>query len=155
MSHVNDVLREQPALSIVTVVCALLRPSGPGVEVSLVSAGHPLPLRIGADGAVASVGRYDVVLGAVDEGEWEESVVGIAPGDTLLFYTDGVTDTLGDGERYGEERLLQTAGAGPNRADELIARLETSLAEFEASDRSDDRAMLAVEWVGVPAPVSG
>jgi hypothetical protein len=152
MSHVNGVLREQPELSIVTVVCALLRPSGAGIEVATVSAGHPLPLRVSADGAVAPIGRHDVVLGAVDDGSWEESVVRIAPGDTLLFYTDGVTDALGAEGRYGEERLLTAAGSGPSRADELIARLERELAEFESSDRSDDRAMLAVEWVGVPQP---
>ena len=152
MSHVNDVLREQPELSIVTVVCALLRPSGSGIEVAVVSAGHPLPLRVSTDGSVAPVGRHDVVLGAVDDGAWEESVVGIAPGDTLLFYTDGVTDTLGEGERYGEERLLATAGSGPTGAEELIARLERELDDFQASDRSDDRAMLALEWVGVAEP---
>jgi serine phosphatase RsbU (regulator of sigma subunit)/PAS domain-containing protein len=152
MSHVNEVLREQPELSIVTVVCALLRPSGPGIEVAVVSAGHPLPLRVSADGSVAPVGRHDVVLGAVDDGSWEASVVGIAPGDTLFFYTDGVTDTLGADERYGEERLLATASAGPSGAEDLIRRLERDLEEFEASDRSDDRAMLALEWVGVTEP---
>jgi PAS domain S-box-containing protein len=152
LSHVNDVLREQPALSIVTVVCALLRPSGQGIEVAVVSAGHPLPLRVSADGSVAPIGRHDVVLGAVDDGSWEASVVGIAPGDTLLFYTDGVTDTLGADERYGEERLLATTSAGPTGAEDLIARLERELDEFQASDRLDDRAMLALEWVGVTEP---
>ena len=91
-------------------------------------------------------------MGAVDEGAWAESVVGIAPGDTLLFYTDGVTDTMGRGERFGEERLLAAASAGPPDADALIARLERAVDDFEESDRSDDRAMLAVEWVGVAQP---
>jgi len=154
MSHVNQVLREQPKLSIVSVVCALLRPSGPGIEVSIVSAGHPLPLRVGPDGSVVPIGRHDVVLGAVDDGEWSESVAGVAPGDTLLFYTDGVTDTQGAADRFGEERLLEVAAAGSNRADDLIERLERRLEDFTATDRSDDRAMLAVESVGVAQPVA-
>jgi serine phosphatase RsbU (regulator of sigma subunit) len=79
-------------------------------------------------------------------------VAGVVPGDTLLFYTDGVTDTQRADERFGEERLLAAAADGPNRADDLIARLEKRLDEFEQSDRTDDRAMLAVEWVGVPQP---
>jgi PAS domain-containing protein len=152
MRHVNAVLREQPELSIVTAVCALLRPSGAGIEVSVVSAGHPLPLRVGADGAIAPIGSHDVVLGAVDDGSWTDSVAGLAPGDTLFFYTDGVTDTIGEGERFGEERLIEAAGESSNHADRLIARLEQRLDAFQASDRSDDRAMLAVEWVGVAEP---
>ena len=153
MAHVNQVLREQPELSIVTVVCALVREAGSGVEVALVSAGHPLPLRVGADGTVVPLGRYDVVLGAVDDGEWSESVAGLAPGDTLLFYTDGVTDTRGAEDRFGEERLLEAAAAGPNQAEALIERLERRLEDFAATDRDDDRAMLAIEWVGAAQPV--
>jgi serine phosphatase RsbU (regulator of sigma subunit) len=154
LSQVNAVLREQAELSLVTVVCALLRPVGGGVEVSLASAGHPLPLRVSGDGSVAPLGRFDIVLGAVDDGEWTESAAAIAPGDTLLFYTDGVTDARGVEDRFGEERLVEAAGDGPNGAAELIARLEARLAEFETGEGADDRAMLAVEWVGAPQPAN-
>ena len=153
---VNDVLRDQPELSIVTVVCACLRNGDDGAEVAVASAGHPLPLRVGPNGAVEPVGHYDVVLGAVDEGEWFETVVHVDPGQTLLFHTDGVTDLPGDGDRFGDERLAAAAADGPNGADELIARLERRLAEFQAGEFQDDRAMLAVEWVGArqPAPLA-
>jgi PAS domain S-box-containing protein len=152
MSRVNDVLREQPEMSIVTVVCARLRMVGAGAEVSVVSAGHPLPLRVAPGGEVTSIGRFDIVLGAVDDGSWEESVSTLAPGETLLFYTDGVTELPGDRDRFGERRLVEAAAAGPNRAPELVARLERTLKEFQARELSDDRAMLAIEWVGAPQP---
>ena len=152
MSRVNEVLREQPQMSIVTVVCARVRTVGAGAEVSIVSAGHPLPLRVTPNGEVTPIGRFDVVLGAVDDGEWEESVATIAPGETLLFYTDGVTDLVGTEDRFGEQRLQEAAAAGPNGAADLIARLERALDDFQARDISDDRAMLAIEWVGAPQP---
>ncbi|MEA2445682.1 MAG: hypothetical protein QOJ12_2974, partial [Thermoleophilales bacterium] len=101
MRLVNEVLREQPELSIVTLVAARLRQVGTAVEVSVVSAGHPLPLRVGTDGSVAPIGRFDLVLGAADEGLWSESVTTLAPGETLLFYTDGITDAPGRDERFG------------------------------------------------------
>jgi serine phosphatase RsbU (regulator of sigma subunit)/PAS domain-containing protein len=153
MRLLNDVLREQPELSVVSVVCARLRDSAHGADVEVVSAGHPLPLRVGAAG-VAPIGRYDLVLGAMGEGEWSSSRASLKPGQTLLFYTDGVTDMPGDHERFGEPRLLEALADGPSAADELIARLERLLDGFQSGERSDDRAMLAVEWVGAPRPAA-
>jgi PAS domain S-box-containing protein len=152
MRLLNEVLREQPELSLVTVVCAWLRPVGADVEVSVVSAGHPLPLRVRPDGEVAALGRYDLVLGAADGGSWTETTARLAPGETLLFYTDGVTDMPGAEDRFGDDRLFDTVAAGPNGAAELIARLDRALEEFQAGDLSDDRAMLALEWVGAARP---
>ena len=51
----------------------------------------------------------------MDDGEWEESVVRIEPGETLLFYTDGVTDLPGADDRFGDERLIETAGLRTER----------------------------------------
>jgi PAS domain S-box-containing protein len=154
MRLVNEVLRDQPDLSIVTVVCAHLRETERGTEAAVVSAGHPLPLRVGPDGAVAAVGRHDLVLGAADEGEWEETITTVRPGETLFFYTDGVTELPGEDDLFGEERLFQTLAAGPGGAADIIERLERRLGEFQASDRSDDRAMLALELVGVREPAT-
>jgi serine phosphatase RsbU (regulator of sigma subunit)/PAS domain-containing protein len=152
MSRVNDVLREQPKLSIVTVVCARLRAVGDGAEVAVVSAGHPLPLRVAPGAEAEEIGHFDIVLGAMDEGEWEESVTTLRPGETLLFYTDGVTELPGETDRFGEQRLREVAGAGPPGAAELVARIERALEAFQAGDLSDDRAMLAIEWVGAAQP---
>jgi PAS domain-containing protein len=151
MSRVNDVLREQPRLSIVTAVCARLHTRGDGAELEIVSAGHPLPLKVGPRG-VTPVGSHDIVLGAVDDGSWEATTASVAPGETLFFYTDGVTEMPGEHDRFGEERLLEAAADGPSSAADLVARIERALEEFQASELSDDRAMLAVEWVGAAQP---
>ena len=148
MRLVNGVLREQPELSIVTMVAAVLRETERGVEVAVVSAGHPLPLRVTADSDAVPVGRHDLVLGAADHGTWEESVTTLAPGDTLFFYTDGVTELPGATDRFGDRRLLEVLADGPAGAAEIVARVERRLAEFQATGSSDDRAMLALEWAG-------
>ena len=70
------------------------------------------------------------------------------PGDAILFYTDGVTDTPGAGERFGEERLLQVVeGAGGSPA-ALLAATEAALMAFRRGDVSDDRALLALRFTG-------
>ena len=49
---VDQALRERDELSLVTMVCAVLRETADGVAVTLASGGHPLPLRVEPGGAV-------------------------------------------------------------------------------------------------------
>src|SRR5204862_336756 len=70
-------------------------------------AGHPLPLRAPAAGGAMAIGRHGLLLGAVEEASWTEAPARLVPGDTLVFYTDGVTDTEGAEGRFGEERLAR------------------------------------------------
>jgi hypothetical protein len=47
-----------------------------------------------------------MVLGAFDDVPYEESTVTLAPGDTILFVTDGITEaTAADGTQFGDDRL--------------------------------------------------
>jgi PAS domain S-box-containing protein len=148
---VNDVLREQPELSIVTMVCALLRsrPDG-GTTVTVTSAGHPLPLRIAPGGQVSEIGSYDPLLGAYDGGVWTQTECELRPGETLLFFTDGVTDVPGPGGRFGEERLLELVATGSSAATAVVERIDTTLDRFADREHADDRALLAVEFSGAP-----
>lgn len=148
LTVVDEVLREHPALSLVSAVCARLRETDAGVEVDLASGGHPLPLLLGADGTVRAVGRPGVLLGAAPGGAWPETTLVLEPGATLLFYTDGVTDAPGDGERFGDERLRRTAAAGPRDPSALVERVDAALEEFRRGRTSDDRALLALGCVG-------
>ncbi|MDX6720928.1 MAG: hypothetical protein QOJ63_3182 [Solirubrobacteraceae bacterium] len=143
---VDEVLREQP-YSLVTVVCARLRDTAAGAAVELASGGHPLPLLIDRDGGVRRVGRGGLVLGAVADGEWSDHSFALAPGETLLFYTDGATDAPGDDERFGDERL-QRAAAGPGDPAALVARIDHAIERFQGGREGDDRALLAIQYAG-------
>jgi sigma-B regulation protein RsbU (phosphoserine phosphatase) len=82
-----------------------------------------------------------------DSGSREDVVVPVAPGDTLLLYTDGVTETPGDGERFGEQRLRAAIDAAPAGADALLRALAADLDAFERGTSLDDLAMLALRRV--------
>ena len=100
------------------------------------------------------LGDHGVLLGVEGEDDWTDVTVSLEPGDTVLFYTDGVTETPGDATRYGELRLAEAmtrAGEGPVA---LLAEIERSLREFQTGQAIDDRAMLALRFVGVPAAVA-
>ena len=141
---VDRTLTERPRPAPVTMLCALLRDD----DVVLSAGGHPLPLRARDGEGAHEVGECGVLLGAVrDAGSREDVVVPVAPGDTLLLYTDGVTETPGDGERFGEQRLRAAIDAAPAGADALLRALAGELDAFERGTSLDDLAMLALRRV--------
>jgi len=79
---------------------------------------------------------------------WSEQVIDLTPGDALLLYTDGVTDTPSGRERFGEDRLLAAVAQSSVPAG-MIASVQRALASFQAGGVVDDRAMLALQLVAV------
>src|SRR5215218_7142679 len=78
-----------------TSSCSATSPARASGQLTLAVGGHPLPLLKRADG-VEKLGATGMLLGAVHDYERAADVtVAVASGDTLLLYTDGVTDTPG------------------------------------------------------------
>jgi PAS domain S-box-containing protein len=148
LALVNQVLREQPRLSLVTVVCALVETDADQARVTVASAGHPLPLLRRVGEAPAPLGEHGVLLGVAGEEDWSETPVRLTAGDTVLFYTDGVTETPGEGTRYGEGRLREVMSRAGDDPTALLLEIEQSLRAFQAGATLDDRAMLALRFLG-------
>ncbi|HZB77860.1 MAG TPA: SpoIIE family protein phosphatase [Solirubrobacteraceae bacterium] len=141
LGMVDRALMERPRPAPVTMLCGLLRED----DVLLAAGGHPLPLRARAGAPTQEVGSCGVLLGALrDPGERREVAVPVERGDTLLLYTDGVTETPGDGERFGEGRLIAAVDAAPPGAGALLRAVTAELDGFERGTSLDDRAMLAL-----------
>ena len=155
LSLVNEVLREQPRLSLVTAVCALVATDGDRATVTVASAGHPLPLRRRPGEAPVPVGDHGVLLGVAGEDDWTEVVTEIGPGETLLFYTDGVTETPGEGGRFGDRRLRDAMARAGETPDDLLSEIDRALRDFQSGVTLDDRAMLALRFVGAGRPRGG
>ena len=148
LALLNDVLREQPRLAPVSVVCALVEQGERAPCVTVASAGHPLPLLRREGDPPREVGRHDVLLGVVDQEAFAEETVPVEPGDVLLFYTDGVLDAPGATERFGERRLRDAVAAAPADPFSLLQAIEGELRRFVAAEGADDRAMLALRYCG-------
>jgi PAS domain S-box-containing protein len=153
VSRLNDTLRGQAGLPLCTVVCAELRERADGTAVvTLASAGHPPPLLVrGRD--VQPVGEAGTIAGAFDAA-WPAVPVEIEPGDLLVLYTDGVTDAMGEDERFGEERLREALGRLEGEAGERLAALRSELEAFERGPQRDDTTVLVLEYRGQPAEAS-
>jgi serine phosphatase RsbU (regulator of sigma subunit) len=155
VSLLNDVLVHRPDISLLTAVCAHVVPTASGARVRLTSAGHPPPVLARAGQPPTTIGPPGLLLGMSGSAHWQESEIELAPGDALLFYTDGVTDTPSAGERFGEARLLAAVAGAPADPQAMIAAVQDALREFQVGDVVDDRAMLALQVVGVTSEQAG
>jgi PAS domain S-box-containing protein len=143
LAVVNRALRQRPSVAPVTMLCALLR----GNTITLAVGGHPLPLlKRATGGSSAKVGTTGLLLGAVEDyAGAAEVAIELAAGDTLLLFTDGVTDTPGSDERFGEARLRAAVDAAPAEPAALLDAVSARLDGFASGTRLDDRAMLALQ----------
>jgi sigma-B regulation protein RsbU (phosphoserine phosphatase) len=75
--------------------------------------------------------------------------VDIEPGESIVLYSDGVTDAVGQGrESFGEDRLRDLLHeAREESAPDLVERLDRELLDFQDSEQRDDIAVLALRRV--------
>jgi serine phosphatase RsbU (regulator of sigma subunit) len=145
LARVDGALKRRPSLSVCTAMC--LRISlGRGV---LCSGGHPLPLHLGERG-VREVGRHGTLLGAFSAVDWPEVPFEMQPGETLVAFTDGVTDTVGRGdERFGMGRLKEILTRTQNESPTVIReRLVAALEDFQVGAQADDTAIVIMRFTG-------
>jgi len=128
--------------------CYAQRAGDGGLDITVALGGHPFGLIRRLDGSVETAGRVGTLLGLAEPLELSDHRLHLAPGELLLFYTDGVTEHRRDGEMFGEERLEQLVADVPDgtTADGLLQRLGEALQQF-AETPKDDIAMIALRAV--------
>ena len=126
---------------LVTTVYALADPATDRLEV--VSAGHPEPLVIRADGSIEALSQTSTLLLGVGGGKRSVLEVGLFPGDTLLLYTDGLVERRAEDSDAGTARLVAALTA--YRSDDLEDWLNRVVETTRDPTRDDDvAAMLLV-----------
>jgi serine phosphatase RsbU (regulator of sigma subunit) len=96
------------------------------------NAGQNPPLLRHISGEIEKLTRTGVALGVLEESTLSDASLILAPGDSLVIYTDGVTDALNpQGEEYGITRLAEALlNAPPSDARRLLDYLTGGLAAF-------------------------
>ena len=99
-------LRQRDDRRFCTVAYAYLEKLDRGARAGISTGGHPLPLVLRADGSVEPVGAPGTLLGIVDDPNLDDCPVTLEPGDSLVFYTDGVIESRPDSNGVLDERRL-------------------------------------------------
>jgi PAS domain S-box-containing protein len=120
-----------------------------------VSAGHPPPLVLAADGAVRWL---DLVggppVGAAPRSRYRAATCDLTPGDTVVMYTDGLVERRRESLDVGLARLQAALESVPRPAD--LARLcDEVTAALVPDGGADDVALLTVRYFGPPPARSG
>lgn len=125
-----------------------------GARCTLASAGHPLPLVLGADGTVRVVAAPQMLLGVVEDAAYVSESFDLCPGETLLCVTDGVTERRSGRRLFDDEDGLATtlaAGVGLCATD-LADHIRNTVHAFGPIPPDDDLALLVLQAAGPGVP---
>ncbi|MEU6595381.1 SpoIIE family protein phosphatase [Streptomyces sp. NPDC046881] len=154
LTILNKVLHERYAASgdprYCTAVFGWLQPDPATGEVTvhLASGGHPPVLVLRADGT----GEFlptpgGLLVGVLPSAPFVTATTVLAPGDTMLLYTDGLTEARTGKDRatlFGDEALLAFATGQPDTSPQAVVEAVTALLEGFGDGLEDDTAVLAL-----------
>jgi len=158
VERVNRVLHQRIVEGrFATAFYAVLAPDGTLVSCN---AGNNPPLLLGRDGSVRRLEVGGLPLGPFDDATYGEEETPLRAGDTLILYSDGVSDAADrNDEAFGEERLLRCLGpACAMEPEQLIGHVLGEVRSFSADrPQFDDITLLVVRYAGEaePAPSAG
>ncbi|MFF8013463.1 SpoIIE family protein phosphatase [Streptomyces sp. NPDC007929] len=136
-----------PQTRFLSLLYGELVPFDGGVRCTVASAGHPLPLLLGAGGEVHTAAQPQTLLGVVEDATYTSETFELRSGDTLLCVTDGVTERRSGSRQFDDGDGLATALAGCAGLDaDLIAeRIKRLVHDFGARPPADDLALLVLQ----------
>ncbi|MFW5416118.1 SpoIIE family protein phosphatase [Nocardiopsis sp. CNT-189] len=155
-AHIMDrlnlaILDENTSTRFLTMLYGEMTPlgdPGEGMRIRLVSAGHPLPIKLTRKGKVVPVGTSQPLLGAFEDVDFFTETVEIDSGDVLLAVTDGVTERRNESAMLGDEGLMEMfSSCSGLTAQAVIGRLDRELEEFAPGGHTDDTAMLVLRFL--------
>jgi GAF domain-containing protein len=147
MARVNDLLvpDAQSGMFVTAIYAVLSLETG---ELVYANAGHNLPLLLRSHSReLEQLKKGGMALGVLEGVRLNEHIISLSPGDSLIFYTDGITEAFSVEEQiYGEERLQATIQAADgDSAQTMLDAIDDSVDTFIGDAvPSDDRTLMVL-----------
>ncbi len=147
--YANRVLGAQGEPGVyVTAFYGILHTDSGEVEYCL--GGHNPPYRISNAGEIGGIEEpAGAVIGLLPDGGYENGRLTLEPGESIIMFTDGITEAMNAEEKFfGERRLRKVlSGAAGRSLRDTVSAVNSAVAEFTAgAPQSDDMTLLAVRW---------
>lgn len=146
LEHLNElVYRDTASDMFVTMVFSILHPSSGLFQYA--NAGHPYPLLFTHDGEYVELEIGGCFLGIGEKMQYGCGTAILAPGGTLILYSDGVTDTQSpNGDLYGRKRLIEVAQKNlDGTAENLLKAIVADTKKYQGdAEQFDDFTLVVV-----------
>ncbi|GAA4223824.1 serine phosphatase RsbU (regulator of sigma subunit) [Streptosporangium album] len=140
------ILDEGERARFLTLLHGEIKPVPTGLDVWMVSAGHPEAIRLRPTGVVDTVVTSQSLLGVFPEATFKAELVHLDPGDVLLAVTDGVTERRQDGRLLDDDgglaKLLAECVGLSARA--VAERIRRAVQDFASEPSADDLAIVVL-----------
>jgi serine phosphatase RsbU (regulator of sigma subunit) len=145
LASANDVVVGEIAPGKFITMAYLVVDAAAG-EVACACAGHPPPRLVGASGAVSPLAATGLALGIEGAQTYRVARAPLAPGESVVVFTDGVVEARRDRELYGLERLDEVLVRGRDlSAGELAAAIVEDCRSFAGGGLGDDCAVVVIK----------
>jgi PAS domain S-box-containing protein len=146
LQTLHRALRRQPPDADLCTVCLVqVERATDRLRLIVALAGHPPPLLIRADGETVAVGEPGTLLGVLDPVHITERETELGADETLLLYTDGVTEAGRSQHTLGEDGLRELCRAARTLSlAELLQSIERMALECARGSLRDDLALIAI-----------
>ena len=147
--HINNFLCSHSRLErYATVFFAILSENG---KLEYINAGHPSPVLLRAGRAETPFSAKSFPVGLIPDAEFQLETLTLEPGDTLVLFSDGVTEAMDpEDNEFGNDRLKQVLEAQSRDAVEQVQTdVLAALNEFaRGASQRDDVTIVVVRYCG-------
>ncbi|MFI7235534.1 PP2C family protein-serine/threonine phosphatase [Streptomyces cyaneofuscatus] len=138
----------------VTLVYGQLTPTSTGLDIELVRAGHTPPLHLDAHRSVRPVEAHGLLIGVVADPHLTPRHLHLRPHESLVLYTDGITEARRDDELFGDHRLCDAVSGTQGRpaAQHVVETITQAVSAFTGGHYVDDDQAILVLTATEPRP---
>jgi serine phosphatase RsbU (regulator of sigma subunit) len=145
LAFLNQLVLQGDYQRFITVAYLRMRFVDSTLHITLGRAGHPAPLVLHLDGSVSAVGKPGTLIGVTSDPKLTDQVISMLPGESLILYTDGITEARGLDGLFGQEGLeRELAQCAGQTAQQIVDHLESAVAGIQIERAHDDMAIVVI-----------